>query len=185
MHCPSYYLCSSFFFFKQKTAYEMRIMDWSSDVCSSDLVLLDQHALGRDHQRRLVQQGLDPPGRRHRDEQDQQQAEEQDVERQPPDEVHRVPDEGEEGGDGTVAVALAGLVHCGSSWWSRDWGLGIGDSASRPALSPTPNPVSRIPAFPQDSPPAVTFSCAIGHRGDPLPGRGAQETRAEQDGGDH
>src|SRR3546814_9529321 len=26
-----------FFFFKQKTAYEMRIMDWSSDVCSSDL----------------------------------------------------------------------------------------------------------------------------------------------------
>src|SRR3546814_7950765 len=26
------------FFFKQKTAYEMRISDWSSDVCSSDLV---------------------------------------------------------------------------------------------------------------------------------------------------
>src|SRR3546814_10318856 len=34
-------LCVSFFFFKQKTAYEMRISDWSSDVCSSDLV---QHA---------------------------------------------------------------------------------------------------------------------------------------------
>src|SRR3546814_5466976 len=34
-------LCFSavlFFFFKQKTAYEMRISDWSSDVCSSDLV---------------------------------------------------------------------------------------------------------------------------------------------------
>src|SRR3546814_8443826 len=30
-------LCS-FFFFKQKTAYEMRISDWSSDVCSSDLI---------------------------------------------------------------------------------------------------------------------------------------------------
>src|SRR3546814_9720582 len=29
---------SVFFFFKQKTAYEMRISDWSSDVCSSDLV---------------------------------------------------------------------------------------------------------------------------------------------------
>src|SRR3546814_6474336 len=29
---------SSVFFFKQKTAYEMRISDWSSDVCSSDLV---------------------------------------------------------------------------------------------------------------------------------------------------
>src|SRR3546814_8375251 len=28
---------SSVFFFKQKTAYEMRISDWSSDVCSSDL----------------------------------------------------------------------------------------------------------------------------------------------------
>src|SRR3546814_10121910 len=27
----------NFFFFKQKTAYEMRISDWSSDVCSSDL----------------------------------------------------------------------------------------------------------------------------------------------------
>src|SRR3546814_10536585 len=29
---------SIFFFFKQKTAYEMRISDWSSDVCSSDLL---------------------------------------------------------------------------------------------------------------------------------------------------
>src|SRR3546814_3469950 len=29
-----------FFFFKQKTAYEMRISDWSSDVCSSDLALI-------------------------------------------------------------------------------------------------------------------------------------------------
>src|SRR3546814_8760754 len=29
----------AFFFFKQKTAYEMRISDWSSDVCSSDLGL--------------------------------------------------------------------------------------------------------------------------------------------------
>src|SRR3546814_17902343 len=31
-------MCTSFFFFKQKTAYEMRISDWSSDVCSSDLL---------------------------------------------------------------------------------------------------------------------------------------------------
>src|SRR3546814_10520552 len=31
-----------FFFFKQKTAYEMRISDWSSDVCSSDLTSLDK-----------------------------------------------------------------------------------------------------------------------------------------------
>src|SRR3546814_6994357 len=34
-----------FFFFKQKTAYEMRISDWSSDVCSSDLV---EHALAEE-----------------------------------------------------------------------------------------------------------------------------------------
>src|SRR3546814_10734657 len=33
-------ICSGFFYFKQKTAYEMRISDWSSDVCSSDLPLL-------------------------------------------------------------------------------------------------------------------------------------------------
>src|SRR3546814_8701735 len=36
MYCM---LLSVFFFFKQKTAYEMRISDWSSDVCSSDLRL--------------------------------------------------------------------------------------------------------------------------------------------------
>src|SRR3546814_1675525 len=30
-------MCVNVFFFKQKTAYEMRISDWSSDVCSSDL----------------------------------------------------------------------------------------------------------------------------------------------------
>src|SRR3546814_10882512 len=38
-----------FFFFKQKTAYEMRISDWSSDVCSSDLIVRDvveRHGVG-------------------------------------------------------------------------------------------------------------------------------------------
>src|SRR3546814_3644253 len=36
-----------FFFFKQKTAYEMRISDWSSDVCSSDLgVALEEGRFG-------------------------------------------------------------------------------------------------------------------------------------------
>src|SRR3546814_3435985 len=34
-----------FFFFKQKTAYEMRISDWSSDVCSSDLGLMRHHGV--------------------------------------------------------------------------------------------------------------------------------------------
>src|SRR3546814_4648986 len=39
-----------FFFFKQKTAYEMRISDWSSDVCSSDLLALIEEARARaDH----------------------------------------------------------------------------------------------------------------------------------------
>src|SRR3546814_1943054 len=38
MEVCSYFFCF-FFFFKQKTAYEMRISDWSSDVCSSDLTL--------------------------------------------------------------------------------------------------------------------------------------------------
>src|SRR3546814_18125695 len=36
----------NFFFFKQKTAYEMRISDWSSDVCSSDLL---RRRAGRDY----------------------------------------------------------------------------------------------------------------------------------------
>src|SRR3546814_18433050 len=35
-----------FFFFKQKTAYEMRISDWSSDVCSSDLGLSQPYPYG-------------------------------------------------------------------------------------------------------------------------------------------
>src|SRR3546814_8932173 len=43
-------LCVFFFFFKQKTAYEMRISDWSSDVCSSDL----QPWIARDSERRAL-----------------------------------------------------------------------------------------------------------------------------------
>src|SRR3546814_7757450 len=39
------------FFFKQKTAYEMRISDWSSDVCSSDPRRLMQAAEGEIHPR--------------------------------------------------------------------------------------------------------------------------------------
>src|SRR3546814_676575 len=41
-----------FFFFKQKTAYEMRISDWSSDVCSSDLVHPVEHPRDDDHRYR-------------------------------------------------------------------------------------------------------------------------------------
>src|SRR3546814_1886447 len=53
-----------FFFFKQKTAYEMRISDWSSDVCSSDLSFRPA-ARARRAQRRAAAQSA-PPGRRSR-----------------------------------------------------------------------------------------------------------------------
>src|SRR3546814_3869248 len=42
MLCTGFEFVVFFFFFKQKTAYEMRISDWSSDVCSSDLVQVDE-----------------------------------------------------------------------------------------------------------------------------------------------
>src|SRR3546814_2638127 len=55
-----YFFCY-FFFFKQKTAYEMRISDWSSDVCSSDL----PGDLGKpilDHRREAGMAVPDSPG---------------------------------------------------------------------------------------------------------------------------
>src|SRR3546814_2366910 len=50
-----------FFFFKQKTAYEMRISDWSSDVCSSDLPRARDAARGVEQAfaRRIVARPLD------------------------------------------------------------------------------------------------------------------------------
>src|SRR3546814_4965430 len=49
----SLYIC----FFKQKTAYEMRISDWSSDVCSSDLALRTfQHACPDPSDRRIIKE---------------------------------------------------------------------------------------------------------------------------------
>src|SRR3546814_4184427 len=66
--------CNVIFFFKQKTAYEMRISDWSSDVCSSDLagaaqavgdVLEDVH---HREQRQVLEHHLDVAAvRRHVD----------------------------------------------------------------------------------------------------------------------
>src|SRR3546814_2699846 len=38
MYCLHSFLLLFFFFFKRKTAYDMRISDWSSDVCSSDRI---------------------------------------------------------------------------------------------------------------------------------------------------
>src|SRR3546814_15767481 len=48
-----FYLIVGFFFFKQKTAYEVRISDWSSDVCSSDLQVQVRNILLGDHDRRI------------------------------------------------------------------------------------------------------------------------------------
>src|SRR3546814_4044400 len=61
-----------FFFFKQKTAYEMRISDWSSDVCSSDLNALvgtmvlrqAEDAFGDRVEQRLVRSARDAARRR-------------------------------------------------------------------------------------------------------------------------
>src|SRR3546814_16340102 len=70
------FVCSFFFFFKLKTAYEMRISDWSSDVCSSDLHLAaiiagapcgDQRSRFRrrlDYHRAVRDAGDDPVARR-------------------------------------------------------------------------------------------------------------------------
>src|SRR3546814_18635623 len=65
-----------FFFFKQKTAYEMRISDWSSDVCSSDLGDRGQLLVGQDRVlltrlrilegERLGEAAIDGGGRRER-----------------------------------------------------------------------------------------------------------------------
>src|SRR3546814_13275024 len=62
-HCL-YVSCHWVFFFKQKTAYEMRISDWSSDVCSSDLEIIGHvtglrfRPVGHDStdQRRIIRQ---------------------------------------------------------------------------------------------------------------------------------
>src|SRR3546814_1417830 len=60
---------SLFFFFKQKTAYEMRISDWSSDVCSSDLPRLPtarwpRHRRPAHRQSRCQPDSQSPPTRR-------------------------------------------------------------------------------------------------------------------------
>src|SRR3546814_3633665 len=54
--CGYYCICYVVlvFFFKQKTAYEMRISDWSSDVCSSDLAYQDEQREQLKHWRSLL-----------------------------------------------------------------------------------------------------------------------------------
>src|SRR3546814_1834571 len=74
------------FFFKQKTAYEMRISDWSSDVCSSDLGV-DGRPVEAQNAGRLVQGR--PPIHGELDDRD----------------VHH-PDQGEDGGGAIAALAV-------------------------------------------------------------------------------
>src|SRR3546814_5955630 len=65
--CVLFFVCvfDLFFFFKQKTAYEMRISDWSSDVCSSDLHdAVEPPRLarrGRDSRSARISRGRRPP----------------------------------------------------------------------------------------------------------------------------
>src|SRR3546814_9952060 len=53
------------FFFKQKTAYEMRISDWSSDVCSSDLMMAespeDFASIAEEARQRILIDNADDP----------------------------------------------------------------------------------------------------------------------------
>src|SRR3546814_6469301 len=58
-----YFVCV--FFFKQKTAYEMRISDWSSDVCSSDLPG-EHHGEGQQANHQAELDGVVAPKVRHR-----------------------------------------------------------------------------------------------------------------------
>src|SRR3546814_6395710 len=79
-----------FFFFKQKTAYELRISDWSSDVCSSDLhVLLRVAALGS-----AGQDGHERQGEHDRGEREEDVEQPRDGGRQPVPEVAGVEAEG-------------------------------------------------------------------------------------------
>src|SRR3546814_5149576 len=59
--CPLFVCFVLFFFFKQKTAYEMRISDWSSDVCSSDLHGLSRLGPRRAHPERRRDERAAPP----------------------------------------------------------------------------------------------------------------------------
>src|SRR3546814_6447650 len=54
------YLLSLFFFIKQKTAYEMRISDWSSDVCSSDLWFSNRSVDPYTGETVLIDEGITP-----------------------------------------------------------------------------------------------------------------------------
>src|SRR3546814_4701690 len=79
-----------FFFFKQKTAYEMRISDWSSDVCSSDLDQLRHRLPDVDHQLAERPAGeADRPPPQHRDGEQEQRHPERRLALYPPGQQQR------------------------------------------------------------------------------------------------
>src|SRR3546814_3350764 len=100
--------CYVFFFFKQKTAYEMRISDWSSDVCSSDLAQhLDAALVGQvDDLDAVLAQPLDPAVEVHR------LAHHHRADVELPHQAAAVPARGERGDHDGVAIAAlaAGLA---------------------------------------------------------------------------
>src|SRR3546814_4247582 len=114
-----------FFFFKQKTAYEMRISDWSSDVCSSDLLLdeLAQHILVVVHR---------PPerGQGHVDA-DQYGGKKGDIARQQPEPAVDVAYEGFEEAVDDVEVGVHGQALCCALSVARV-DVGGADEALRP-----------------------------------------------------
>src|SRR3546814_10486867 len=89
------------FFFKQKTAYEMRISDWSSDVCSSDLGQEPRRCrseIGYRARRRIDRVAVEPCHRR-----GQQAAETRDAARRPGNDVIVEPG----GGAGSAQIGRA------------------------------------------------------------------------------
>src|SRR3546814_10974467 len=115
-----FYCIVFFFFFKQKTAYEMRISDWSSDVCSSDLPrrhLLDVGRLAG----AVVALDHDPPVARETRQDRQRGVVVEQVGVVPVGDVLAGPGEG---GDLTVDAEAAGLE-------GRPGGAGLNDWAGR------------------------------------------------------
>src|SRR3546814_7756876 len=92
-----------FFFFKQKTAYEMRISDWSSDVCSSDLAGdhgEDQHldARGYDMPEHTLGHERGPPEKGEGDKDEAREGDKLELENRHED-LHRENEEGEHDDD--------------------------------------------------------------------------------------
>src|SRR3546814_15734163 len=119
-----------FFFLKQKTAYEMRISDWSSDVCSSDLVAPGEFGvIGRRGALRGAREPLEAAALvTPRD-----RAIEQHV-------VGRLPVEREARGEGLPALLAGDVIAVERSQRRRQARAVVGLVAREPAALPSPRP---------------------------------------------